>query len=876
MSKELKEKIFKMASWIPFENTYEMNVYVLKFPREIYIDFLNKFSEEKNKHRNMKIAELNSGLKSIYTDIYYTNFIKNSNIEEGWIFTSNPNYLEDIKYHLRLWIESLKLSNHDEEIEDMEFEFVNYIITEDDIRNKNFKSKLFLSLISKKLAEDLNYTIDRKKGDSLDLDFIYVNNDDRFRVLALFKDRMLTVEDKKNNTDRNYYYNYYFELYPINLYKEAKPCIGINIGQLIMSYKKAETVNDINLNPYILINNGLADGEYKATAFKGKILKDKKTKKYTWSKYVDYAVKKIVEKELPQAKDVIENPVKYIDSNLDVSILVPHGTHMKNAEHNVASGVDLKKRKDLLDIISNKLFEYNNFNNHIYVLKDTKNNSKDKNRCIAGDKKYIEFDLLYTNESTKELFEKYIRFFNNKELILDLINFTNKKKLEIKPIRKVRNDISKKMKNVEKNSIEYIELNSQKELLTNQINSLEDEILNYCKILDGIKIEVFEKIFNILTYTSVEDMRKCVDIKINYINYSNTNPYEIKKTTKDKETFRKSLKSLKCNKNLGVSIVELEDKEYFNNKLIVDPKKVIRKSLSTNFNKATKFMTPLTEDSYDKVSKVILDSIRQLGYTHTRDKTYDKVSQIGIIKENNEVILVAVVGKKTYGKFRNYDWMEYNELLVKLASTIDSKDKYEYGLTYIEDSIDDLFIKYNIESATAYLPIRCFNDHLSIIKNPEEGFNLKLQLLDEKKQVLSYQNDKLTTILIDDTIEGEWFKYENNEEKETSFSSILAPISDNLYVSICSGRQGVMQSFIKDNMKINREDFIDKKVFKSEPILMYFSNVSKLHDKLEIARMAHFSKIETSIQHTSMDSGTEETKLPLALHLAIKTSNYIK
>ena len=147
--KESKENVFKMASWIPFENTYEMNVYVLKFPREIYIDFLNKFSEEKNKHRNMKIAELNSGLKSIYTDIYYTNFIKNSNIEEGWIFTSNPDYLEDIKYHLRLWIENLKLNNHDKEIEDMEFEFVNYAITEDDIRNKNFKSKLFLSLISK-------------------------------------------------------------------------------------------------------------------------------------------------------------------------------------------------------------------------------------------------------------------------------------------------------------------------------------------------------------------------------------------------------------------------------------------------------------------------------------------------------------------------------------------------------------------------------------------------------------------------------------------------------------------------------------------------------------------------------------------------------
>lgn len=864
-----KNNIIKMASLIPYEGSQKIEAYVLKFPESIYNEFLKKFKTEKNKVRNMKISELNSSLLSIFTDIYFANFIKKSNIEDGWIFASHPEYLEEIKYQLNLWLDSLGINNLKSEVESMSFEYRLFDINEDDIRCNNSSCKLLLSFLSKSLAEDMNLSIKVGKKDCLNLDFIYVNNDDKYRVLALFPDRKVTLKGD------DYYYNYFFEIYPVNISEKHSPCIGINVGKLMMAYENAKTVNS-NMYPYIIVRDLLSDGEYKATAFKGRIIKNN-NKSYSWDRYVMNATEKVIGKPLPDITKLIENPTEYIGKALDISVLIPHGTHMVESSHDVGSGVDLKKRTEILDLVGEKLFEYEPFNRFLLVEKDDQRNTLKKHKCI-GEEGVINLDLLYTNEETRDAFEHYINLFNNKDLTLSILESVNRKKeLEIKPLAKIRKEINEQIKLEEKGSDAFESLTAKKDELTAKIKSIESEIESYCEPLGDVSIESLEKLYITLTHKKIDDMLKCININLNTINYSESGPYSVKKGVREKLAFKNNLKSLRLEKDLGVAIVELKNKDSFLKMGLSDPKNLIRSGLAECFNKATQFTEPLTStDKYDKINKIILECLRQKGYVHTRENIGKSVAQVGISKESEEIILTCIINDKTYGKFRNKEWMEYNEFLVELAS-IKDVGKYNYSPSYIEDCIDDIFSLFGVESCTVHLLSRQFRNVIPGILTSGKDFNLKMPKNTDASRLTKYKNENVTVIVIDDTINAEWFPYIDEKSKETSFYTILAPIDSKTYFSICSGKQGVLQQHMGTDCKINREDTSDtisKKIFKSEPILMHFVKVADGVNTLDVARIAHHSKTDTSIQHYGAKS-TEETKLPIALNIAKISTEYI-
>lgn len=879
MSSKDKKTILKMPSLMVFDGEYTIDAYVLKFPEEIYNKFLNKYQDDNYKDRNMKISELNSSLMSYLTDIYFANFIKRNNLDKGWIISSNPDYIYEIRYQLSLWLEKIGLKGFDHIVESLEFEKQTFIVNKDDIRENNLKCRLLLSYLSKDLAEKLNYTVRVNKKEDVNLEFTYVNNDDKFRVLGLFPDRKVTVGKE------DFYYNYYFELYPVKLDNKENPCIGINIGKLMLAYKNAETY-DSNIYPYILLNNSMSEGEYKTTAFRGLI---ERKKDYKWNSFAEYAVNKTTGKSLPKIDDLIKNPIDYIDSNLDISVLIPHGTHMKSTNHIVGSGVDFEKRITLLKMIEEELNNYNIFNGCIYLEKDSKSSTLRKNKKVASDVDEITLNLFYTTDETREVFNNYIDIFNDKDLITNLIKKILPIDNEIKLLKKNIKELSESIKEIDnkedktsKDLLDKDKLSTQVNLLKSKIKDLEEEKEIELKVLGDVDIKSIEKLYATLAGKGkdIDNIFKCPNIKLNCIDYSHTNPYKIQKSRSSKNNFEKEFSLLDCDEVLGVSVVELEDKEYFRRAHIFDPKSTIRKLIAKNYNKSSQFTTPIDKDDdtkYDKLNNIILECFRHLGYVHVKENITDDTAYIGVVKESSNIVMTCIIGKKTYGKYKNSPWLSYNELLVMLASD-NKKENFNYSVSYLEDAIDEACDIFDVKHSVVYILNRQLKSTVPYIKNLNGNFNLKINNSDDTKDFVEYKNDKVTVILVDDTIEAEWFPVDDNGEiKKSSFCATLSQINEKLFMSICSGKQGVLQNFMYGNSKIYREDSfktIKEKVFKSEPILMYFGKTAKGYENLLVARDAHFSKTDTSIQHYGVGS-TEETKLPLGLNITALASKFL-
>ena len=393
--------------------------------------------------------------------------------------------------------------------------------------------------------------------------------------------------------------------------------------------------------------------------------------------------------------------------------------------------------------------------------------------------------------------------------------------------------------------------------------------------------------------SNLSDVNECIKnfkpIILNCINYADLDTYSIKARNKSaKEDYIKSLKKLKISDDSKVVLVELEDKDKFRGK--TDPKNLIRKTIAKEFGKTTQFFVPfetkmlenenkkdvsqieITEYSSDIITKILLDSIRQIGLVHRR-KFENNIAQVGIIRHENDFFLTAIIGDFVYGKFRNSGWLTYHDLQVLIGSSDSSLASEEmlkiYNSMYLEESIDSLFEQFNINHCYVSILDRQIKKVIPDLYLNNNEFNLKLNFSDEDKKFSPYKNKDVTVIIVNDVIDSEWFPVQGNQNQTDSFKSTLCKVNELLYISTASGKQGVMTSAIKDIVKKDKLETVSvakKNYFKSSPIFLYFPKLGEKHEILNIAKLLHYSKSQTAIQHFGTDS-TEETKLPISLNI---------
>ena len=875
--------MINFQSLFKFTGEYKMDVHVLKFPEGVYNAFIKQFYDEENKKRNMKILDLNTVLGSYLTDIHYLNFVKASNLEEGWIFASHDEYLDLIKHHLEHWLKRIKLTVDSEHIENLTFEKQTITVSPSDLKEDNYKSRLFLAFLSRHISSKIEISAIKEETEILPLDIIPVNNHPRNRVLCLHPERKVTI--KKSDL----YFNYYFDIFCSDLQNEEYPYISIEVGTMrIAAYDNIKTVNNgsslSGIHPYIILNNSYkdGDGDFKLMAFRGEIGPKPKSNEYMWKRNYKGLLKDTLDVELPLVEDVLAKPTDYIDND-KVSILIPHGTHLSRANHIVGSGMDFKMRNNILCTIEGELNELNLIDGSLKATIENGKNNLDENNNLLENVDYLKFDLLYTNPETMVAFKKYVDVYND---------ISNSIELAVKSgqASAIKKKMKKLLETIEKGPIDNDDFTDA----TEKIAFLKD-FEDACEQFDGVNIKSLKKLYGHLHKKDISNISDCIKnfkpIILNCIDYSDLDTYAIPARSKSaKESYAESLTQLDFSDDSRVVLVELEDKDSFRGK--TDPKDIIRKTLAKEFKKTTQFFVPfttkmredekskdkeftqteITEFSSDVITKILLEGIRQFGLVHKRK--FDKsIAQVGIVRHEKDFFLTAIIGDSVYGKFRNSSWIPYHDLLILIASSNNKLTLEEslkiYDSLYLENAIDSLFEQFDITSCYVSVLDRQIKNIIPDIYRNDKGFNLKLNFSNEKKNFSPYINKNVSVMVVNDTIDSEWFPIKDDKNLTDSFKGTLCKVNDLLYISTASGRQGVMSSAVKDVMKHNKLDTVSvakKNYFKSSPIFIYFPKSGENHDILKIAIFAHFTKSQTAIQHFGTDS-TEELKLPLSLNI---------
>ena len=215
----------EIMSWIPFEGEFELELYKMKFPIEIYNAFWDRYkANNETDFAYMKIKELHSAMRLDLSDIYYTNFISMNNLDDGWIFSETDNNLFAIKNRLKIWLETIKLDGLKEAMDSIKFEKETITITKEDLIRRNYKSKIFLSYIAKKLSQ--NMSIELTEDNLNTLNFTHVNNSDKFRLIGLTDSNFITIDGEK------FLYGYYVDFAIHPRFASEEVFINLSVGQL--------------------------------------------------------------------------------------------------------------------------------------------------------------------------------------------------------------------------------------------------------------------------------------------------------------------------------------------------------------------------------------------------------------------------------------------------------------------------------------------------------------------------------------------------------------------------------------------------------------------------------------------------------------------
>lgn len=832
MSAIVKEKEkCELISWIPFEGVYEIELYKIKFPLEIYNAFWDKAkSENKEKQGFMKLKELHACMKLDLTDIYYTNFVSKDNLEDGWIFSSTDENLSTIKIRLKRWVDYLELEGLNDIIKSIYFEKESIVVTKEDLLNRTYKGKIFLSHIAKYISE--NMSIKLNEDTCNELNFTFVNNSENFRIIGLTKNNLIKAGEEE------FLYGYYLDFKIQELMSTDRVYINMIPGQLRFAKKEVKTVYRKGLNPYILINNESAIGKSKVTAINGSInyiVNKDNEHSYKWDNSLKY-MNEVIFNALPNEYELLNNPSKFIKYKDGLSVLIPYGTHITSSSvTDVASGMDLFLREEILDKAYTLLFTKYNVFKERPITETRKGFPKiDFKQEVLPINSTFNIDVLYLNESTKLYMKKFEDSFNDLEQTL--------KKIDLKSYTDIEEDVR----------------------------------INNVKLL-------YKSLF-----PDILENRCGSKIKFNFIDYSHTSAISTPKN-KGTEEFMEEFCELNINSSANVSIIEYNEPKYFLYNQCKDLFKDIRYANAEFFGKATQFLHPITEvdatelnakkqkksydEIYGKIVKCILECLRLSGIVSAKDfRLID--CNIGVTVQKGYLIFTAINGNDVYGKIDDSKWMPYSEFAVELAKLKDDGEckGFENNKMLIENSMEEFFKENNIKNATLNIHYNTLKKYMPFIKSGfNNNFNLKIDKEDKENIYMPYNNEGLSVLIIDDSCQVEWVSVRKGKRETTSFPYIFTELADNLILSI-SDMQSIMQKPIKTNAKTRKENNENSVKFniysKNKPCLIYCAKVGKERESNNLLVNAHQFKRNTSIQHFKNES-TECTKLPLPLHLAI-------
>lgn len=834
--KKIKNTDCEIISWVPFYGNFEIELHKIKFPIEIYNAFWDRYkANNETDIAYMKIKELHSCMRLDLSDIYYTNFISKDNLDDGWIFSETDDDLFNIKARLKAWLETLNLDGFNEIIKKLSFEKEKIIITKEDLISKNYKSKIFLSYMSKKLSQNLSIDL---TDDGLNrLNFTFVNNSNNFRLVGLTENNFINVDGEK------FLYGYYLDFKIISRFSSNEVFLNISIGQLRLVSKSAKTYFGKGLNPYIFINSKDAKGNYKATAMIGKInYNDNNESKYSWDWSLN-SISKIILEKLPYPSELLDNPLKYAQPNDGLSILIPYGTHISTSNAtDSSSGVDYFTREKILDAVYNCLSKEEVFlERPRYQLNNKSKTIGFKDDVLDG-LDVLNIEMLYLNEDTRKLFELFESDFNN---------------------------IEESFKKIEEKSFE--------------------DINEECR-LSAVKL-LYKSI-----YPTRKDVAQGVKLKFNYIDYSYTDAITIPKGQSAESFLEDGFLNLELDESINISIIEYEDADYFLFNKMNDLFKDIRYVNASFNNKTTQFINPIKkidiENSkdkkikeyyslvYGKIVNTILESIRQTGIITPKDLS-SVPTNIGVVEKNGHLIFVAIRGNKAYGRINSSKWMDYHSFLVEMSLLTKKGDISKLNNNILEVAIDEFIEQYKDDDIVLNLHYHSLKRIMPYLNDYGSGnINIKVDIEKGEKEYHAYNNDNVSILIIDDTIEAEWVPLAGTERQTTSLPNVFVMIDENTALSV-SDTQGVTQQKLKKAVKGKKEDSalnISKSIYsKNEPCLIYCAKVSISQTSENLCSIAHQLKRNSSIQYfRPKGMGLECTKLPLPLHLCQISSKLLK
>ena len=575
---------------------------------------------------------------------------------------------------------------------------------------------------------------------------------------------------------------------------------------------------------------------------------DEKINKYNWDWSLSMISQLIFEK-LPYPSEILSDPLRYAESNDGLSILVPDGTHITTKSSDTASGADYFIREKILDELYKNVSSYNVFNERpVYELNNSSKAVKFKDR-VLGHLDKLELELVYLNKNTADSYKLFEEDFNN---------------------------IEKSFKRLE-------ELKEKKEKTNNDLH-------------EECRLKAVE-----LLYRSIFPNKKAVDenieLSFSYIDYSHTSAIHTPKGQSSQVFLEEEYLELPFNDEIDTKIVEYEEEDYFIFNKMNDLFNDIR-YINAMFNRSTtQFICPVkpieidekTKESdvkehygliYGKIVNTILESMRNKGIVSPKDLS-NIPTNISVIEKDGYLLFIAIKDDEVYGRINNSKWMEYNNFLIELAITTKKGDISLLKNDVIEVAIEDFINEYKVDAIILKLHYHSLKKVMPYLKKNGVGkVNLKVDTDKEDKEYHEYNNDKVSILVIDETVEAEWVPLSSEGRQTTSLPGVFIMIDEKTALSV-SDTQSVTQQSLKKAVKGRKEDkaMNAKRTLysKNEPCIISCVKSSTNMTSEKLCGISHQLKRNASIQHFRPPTkGFECTKLPLPLHLAVISSKLLK
>ncbi len=890
--------------------TIKRDIYVLKFPRELYEHIERAEEKDHNdgcKKTNIKytyIKPLSEAIKGKHGEILAANNTINRNtLDSPWIYSFFKSDVDIIKRYIQEWFKSVSWKNAiDIPLEKLDsLEWIRQDVVVEFENNEAGTSipgpeafNLFLTYLGDRMSGELQASTvgmhDGKKNISK-FDFYNVNMDSQGAELISWPPK--TSCDSKSK--KCSYWTYKIKMNIITIPFEARPYLNVDIQTLRFCSEKIYMVKGKNPTAYIrfpakAVRNGSEDNFIRAKIIR---IKDKRTDKWKWSwehGLMVAAKNLMLTKYIPDAEEVMESPENFIDgSDERASVAVAFGSHIKGKKGGlskkeiVGTGAAFVERNSINESVLENL---KSIQDELEI--DAVGNSEQEYGLISG---------FTVRENCRALKPRTRKMYSNFDG--DDIDF----KMEIIP-----NEMS-------------IEVYFHNEDWLKKVIYGVKEFFKCREILgDKVKVDVQGMEITIASIDT-EEKKTLKIIPVDTKKWDKEDGFfDVASNKAEYNDFVKELKS-KLRKASGVvgALFELENAQAFEGS--VDPKKTIRKVFAEK-NRLTQFITPSTvsfsqdhwdldmdiepekriqtirkhDKSVDNFVSGVRDLFRQLGVMTENISSYSPNSEKEVVYAGiwfttqypKIPILVAVKDNIPIMTFYRSDskveWKHYSDGQIELG-TIDSKNKIQKltpenlrgfivrAIKILKEitDVDDIILYSRAQNCRSKLP---WYTNGNINSNPAILTISKCE--DEDQKAYGQSIDDCIPVRVRDREGGEvpsWIILGHDDEDGSlveiphSLGGGLYMINENVYYSIHG--KGDTFKMGGEEIRSTKEDNPFENYKRQNIVEICVPFVKEGYDVKSIVDITHHMRSD-NVSITTRNP----IKLPLPLHLAKSACEY--